>query len=151
MAHQDEIAIRILKVFVVILGLIFVIVVGWGVYVLLSTTFTPQPLAGTIVSAPATLGLGPTVNPSITPPTRDPALHATFMAEKYPEPGSPAFQTRTAAIAPYQNSSAYKFDVSIWLEVAGVILALLIAASLLLRDRVRKKKDSIGEKHDSSS
>jgi hypothetical protein len=138
MTDSSQLPVKILKFIVVALGLAFVLVAVWRIFVLSSS---PIPVTtGTIVAHPGTPIAPETINPNATVATQDPVLHATFMAEKYPEPGSPAFATRAAAVVPYQNSSAYTFQAGVWLAILGVLFVLFVVTSLMLRARLRKAK-----------
>jgi hypothetical protein len=138
MTNPSQFPVKILKFSVVVLSLAFVLVAGWGIFALSST---PTPTTtGTIVARPGTPVAPETNNPNATAATQDPVLHATFMAEKYPEPGSPAFATRAAAVVPYQNSSAYTFQVGVWLAILGVLFVLFVVTGLMLRARLRNNK-----------
>ena len=136
MTNSSQSSIRLLKFCVAAFGLAFFIVAGWGMFVLSSAAM--PALTGTIVAHPGTPISPETIDPKATVATQDPVLHATFMAEKYPEPGSPAFATRAAAVVPYQSSSAYTFQAGVWFGILGVLLVLFVVASLMLRARLRK-------------
>jgi hypothetical protein len=131
--------VKLLKLSIAILSLTFVAVAGWGICVLLSSISTQQSGGGAILAHSGTPIAPETIDPKAIAATQDPVLHATFMAEKYPEPGSPAFLTKAAAVAPYQgNSNYYSFEVGVWLGMLVIIFVILVALILLLRARLRK-------------
>lgn len=138
MFGQREFQTKLLILAVVILGLSFVLVAIWGGLLLASpqttslpstrviTVITTQIVTPTAVLTPVTIG---------TPNPTDVAVAATqqakFNNERIQYPTLPAGNT---------GVSTPSFSPNAWLGTLGIILALLILTSLVLRARLHNKQ-----------
>ena len=139
MLGQRELQTKLLILAVIVLGLSFVLVAVWGGLLLASsqtnslpstqviTVVTTQVVTPTGVLTPVTIG---------TPDPTDVAIAATQQAKFNNE----HIQHPTLPAGNVPEVPTYSFSPSAWLGTLGIILALLIITSLVLRARLHNGK-----------